>query len=49
MVPHPRAVQSIIFQKLDALRARQEEQRTRERQRELTEALEVYHQLANER
>jgi hypothetical protein len=34
-----------VFQKLDALRTKQEMQRSRERQQELVEGLEVYDQL----
>lgn len=45
MVSNPKLVQATVFQKLDAFRTRQEQQRTRERQREIIEGLEVYHQL----
>jgi CRP-like cAMP-binding protein len=45
MVGHPRRVQAIIFQKLDAFRRRQEAERTREGQRQLIEGLEAYHEL----
>jgi CRP-like cAMP-binding protein/membrane protein YdbS with pleckstrin-like domain len=45
MVPNPKLVQSVVFQKLDALRTKQEMQRSRERQQELVEGLEVYDQL----
>jgi len=48
MVPHPKKVQSIVFQKLDVLRRRQEEVRTQQRQRELIEGLQVYHQIQSE-
>jgi len=44
-VPNPKQVQTIIFQKLDTYRRAQEAQKARERQRELIEGLEVYHQL----
>ena len=42
MVPNPRHVQEIIFQKLDALRERQEARTVESRQRELIESLQVY-------
>jgi len=45
MVPNPKLVQATVFQKLDAFRARQEQKRTADRQRELIEGLEVYHRL----
>jgi uncharacterized membrane protein YdbT with pleckstrin-like domain len=45
MVGHPKRVQAIIFQKLDAFRRRQEAERTREGQRQLIEGLEAYHEL----
>ncbi len=45
MVPNPKLVQATVFQKLDAFRARQEQKRTTDRQRELIEGLEVYHRL----
>ena len=45
MVPNPKLVQATVFQKLDAFRARQEQKRTSDRQRELIEGLEVYHRL----
>ena len=48
MVAHPKKVQAIVFQKLDGLRRRQEETRTLQRQRELIEGLQVYHQIQTE-
>jgi membrane protein YdbS with pleckstrin-like domain len=45
MVPNPRQVQAVVFQKMDALRRRQEARRATERQRELIEGLEIYHEL----
>ena len=45
MVGHPRQVQAAIFQKLDAFRRRQDEQKARERQQDLLEGLEAYHEL----
>jgi CRP-like cAMP-binding protein len=45
MVGHPRRVQAIIFQKLDAFRNRQEAERRREGQRQLIEGLQAYHEL----
>jgi len=48
-VGHPRTVQTVVFQKLEAFRRKQEEQRTKAHQRELVEGLDVYHQLREER
>jgi CRP-like cAMP-binding protein/membrane protein YdbS with pleckstrin-like domain len=48
MVPHPKKVQALVFQKLDALRRRQDEIKTQQRQRELIEGLQVYHQIQSE-
>ena len=48
-VPNPRLVQAVIFQKMDALRREQEDQKGRDRQRELIEGLEVYHELQGEK
>jgi CRP-like cAMP-binding protein len=45
MVGHPRRVQAIIFQKLDAFRTRQEAERRSEGQRQLIEGLQAYHEL----
>jgi CRP-like cAMP-binding protein/uncharacterized membrane protein YdbT with pleckstrin-like domain len=45
MVPNAKQVQAAIFQRVDTFRARQEEKRSAERQRELIEGLEVYHRL----
>lgn len=45
MVPNPKLVQATVFAKLDAFRARQEQKRATDRQRELIEGLEVYHRL----
>jgi membrane protein YdbS with pleckstrin-like domain len=49
MVGKPKLVQATIFQKLDAYRNRQEERRLGERQREIIEGLQVYHQLHGSR
>ncbi len=49
MVGAPRQVQAIIFQKVDAFRRRQEEQRAKGRRQELIESLDVYHRLREER
>jgi uncharacterized membrane protein YdbT with pleckstrin-like domain len=48
-VPNPRLVQAVIFQKLDAYRRKQDQQRLKDRQREMIESLEVYHELRQER
>jgi hypothetical protein len=48
-VPNPRLVQALIFQKLDAFRRKQDQQRLKDRQREMIESLEVYHELRQER
>lgn len=45
MVNNPKLVQFTVFQKLDALRSRQEERQAQERRQELIEGLEVYHEL----
>jgi hypothetical protein len=45
MVGHPKRVQAVIFQKLDAFRRRQEAERIREGSRQLMEGLEAYHEL----
>lgn len=45
MVPKPQLVQSVVFQKLNQFRARDERRRATQRQQELIEALSVYHQL----
>ncbi len=42
MVPNPKRVQEIVFQKLDALRQRQEVKKAEDRQREMIESLQVY-------
>lgn len=47
-VANPQLVQAIIFQKLDALRSRQAERQVRDRQREIIEGLNVYHELRRE-
>lgn len=47
-VANPQLVQAIIFQKLDALRSRQAERQVRDRQREIVEGLNVYHELRRE-
>ena len=44
-IGNPKLVQSIIFQRLEALRQRQERNRLAERQRELIEGLRVYHEV----
>ncbi len=48
MVAHPKKVQATVFQKLDQLRRRQEEKHTLQRQREMIEGLQVYHQIQAE-
>lgn len=48
MVPHPKKVQATVFQKLDQWRRRQDETRTLQRQREMIEGLQVYHQIQTE-
>jgi CRP-like cAMP-binding protein/membrane protein YdbS with pleckstrin-like domain len=48
-VPNPRFVQAVIFQKLDTYRRKQDQQRLKDRQREMIESLEVYHELREER
>ncbi|MCX6029155.1 MAG: cyclic nucleotide-binding domain-containing protein [Chloroflexi bacterium] len=48
MVPNPKLVQATVFQKLDALRGKQEAKKTQDRQQELIEGLDVYHQLREE-
>ena len=48
-MPNPKSVQGVVFQKLEAFQRKQEERRTQERQRELIEGLNVYHQLREER
>jgi CRP-like cAMP-binding protein/membrane protein YdbS with pleckstrin-like domain len=48
MVPHPKKVQSLVFQKLDVLRRRQDDTKTQQRQRELIEGLQIYHQIQTE-
>lgn len=45
MIPNPRHVQQVIFQKMDALRQRQEAKRVTDRQQELVESLKVYDDL----
>jgi uncharacterized membrane protein YdbT with pleckstrin-like domain len=45
MVPKPQLVQSVVFQKLNQFRVRDERRRAAQRQQELIEALSVYHQL----
>ena len=45
IVPHPKSVQAIVFQKLEAFRRRQDENRIKEYQQELIEGLDVYHQI----
>jgi CRP-like cAMP-binding protein/membrane protein YdbS with pleckstrin-like domain len=48
-VPNPRLVQAVVFQKLDAFRRKQDQSRLRDRQREMIESLEVYHEMRQER
>ena len=48
-IPNPRLVQAVIFQKLDAYRRKQDQQRLKDRQREMIESLEVYHEMRQER
>jgi membrane protein YdbS with pleckstrin-like domain len=48
-VPNPRLVQAMIFQKVDAHRRKLDQQRLRDRQREMIESLEVYHEMRQER
>lgn len=45
MVPNPRLVQQIIFQKMDALRLRQETKRIADQQQALIDSLRVYDEL----
>jgi uncharacterized membrane protein YdbT with pleckstrin-like domain len=45
IVPHPKKVQAMVFQKIDSLRRRQDETQALRRQRELIEGLQVYHQI----
>jgi CRP-like cAMP-binding protein/membrane protein YdbS with pleckstrin-like domain len=47
-VSNPRLVQSIVFQKLDAFRARQSERQIQDRQREIIDGLDVYNELKEE-
>ncbi len=47
-VPNPRLVQAIIFQKLETFRRQQERRRVQERQREMIEGLQIYHELQQE-
>jgi len=49
VVGDPKKKQAIIFQKLDAFRQRQEEERTREGQRQVIEGLQAYHELQQTR
>ena len=42
MIGNPKHVQQIVFQRLDALRQRQEAKRVEDRQREIIESLQVY-------
>ena len=42
MIGDPKHVQEVVFQKLDALRQRQEAKQAEERQREMIESLQVY-------
>jgi CRP-like cAMP-binding protein len=44
-VPHPRLVQATIFQRLDALQRKRKEKERKERQVDMVEALQVYHNL----
>lgn len=45
MVPNPRLVQAIIFQRVGAVRRKQEEQQAAKQQQALVEGIQVYHQL----
>ena len=45
MVANPKYVQATVFQKLAAFQRRQEQKRTDDRQRDLIEGLDVYHEL----
>jgi uncharacterized membrane protein YdbT with pleckstrin-like domain len=47
-IANPQLVQTTIFQKLDALKNRQTERQMRDRQREIIEGLDVYHELRSE-
>jgi hypothetical protein len=49
MVGHPKRVQAVIFQKLDAFRRRREAERTSESHRELIEGLQAYDELHQHR
>ena len=45
MVPNPKLVQAIIFQRVGALRRKQEEQQAVKQQQAILEGFQVYHQL----
>lgn len=47
MIGNPKHVQDIVFQKLDALRQRQEAKKAEDRQREMIESLQVYDDIRN--
>ncbi len=47
-VANPQLIQALIFQKLDAYKARQAERQIRERQREIVEGISIYHELHDE-
>ncbi|MCX7669317.1 MAG: cyclic nucleotide-binding domain-containing protein [Anaerolineae bacterium] len=47
-VANPQLIQALIFQKLDAYKARQAERQIRERQREIVEGISIYHELRDE-
>jgi CRP-like cAMP-binding protein len=49
MVGHPKRVQAVIFQKLDAFRRSRETERARESQRQVIEGLEAYDELQRNR
>ena len=46
-IGNPKRVQEIVFQKLDALRERQEAKKAEDRQREMIESLQVYDDIRN--
>lgn len=48
-VPHPRLVQATIFQRLDALQRKKRESERQERQSDMVEGLQVYHNLPESR
>ncbi|MGC8779242.1 MAG: PH domain-containing protein, partial [Anaerolineae bacterium] len=47
-VANPQLVQALIFQKLDAFKARQAERQRRDRQQDIIEGIRIYHELHDE-